>query len=247
MATLYGQMVDRRRRPSMRRSTTILMPTGGVRSRSASIAQLPALQQALEDLAKPPTPVPSSAPPSPSATPAPSKTPSPTSTPVTTPASTSSAAPTASVPVATGDEQVVNGGFESGVGQPWGLFLGPAAAATLSADTAHPGLDVLCTRRHHDWQSGVRRDLAPPGSSLEAGQQYAVTVSVCGRRPRDPRPGRLLGRGAFGRIVAVSPQWASQTFVFTASVGDPPPPSSRPRSCRSHDLVRRGVVPPGRP
>ena len=190
----------------------------------ALIAQLPALQQALEDLAKPPTPAPSSAPPSPSATPAPSKTPLPAATPVTTPDPTSSAAPTASVPVATGDEQVASGGFGAAWARRWGLFLGPAAAATLSADTADPGagrpLHASTSRPAVPRTPGSRS--ARPASLGGGAAVRADGLRACRRRPRDPRPGRLLGRGAvLGRIVAVSPQWTSQTFVFTASVGDP--------------------------
>jgi hypothetical protein len=29
------------------------------------------------------------------------------------------------------------------------------------------------------------------------------------------------GAQYFGRVVSATPQWSSQTFVFTASVGDP--------------------------
>jgi carbohydrate binding protein with CBM4/9 domain len=191
----------------------------------ALIRQLPALQKALEVLAEPPTPTPSSAPPSPTPTPVPTKTPAPTPTPTPVASASSSSSPTESQPIATGPEQVANGGFEQGVGQPWQLFLGPSAAATLAADKADPGAGTSSARIDITTGSTAYAgiSLRQASLSLEAGQQYAVTVSIRSAAVRDVRIRVASSGGAqyFGRVVSATPQWSSQTFVFTASVGDP--------------------------
>jgi carbohydrate binding protein with CBM4/9 domain len=126
--------------------------------------------------------------------------------------------------VPTGTDQVKNGGFESGVGAPWGLFVGPAAAATLAADTTSAGAGSTSARV--DITAGSTAyagiSLRQAGLSLEAGRQYVLTVSTRAAAPRDVRVRVASASGAqyFGRIVSVTPQWASQTFAFTASVGD---------------------------
>jgi len=191
----------------------------------ALIRQLPALQKQLEVLAVPPTPAPSSAPPSPTPTPVPTKTPAPTPTPTPVASASSSSSPTASLPIATGPEQVTNGGFESGVGEPWQLFLGPSAAATLAADSARAGAGASSARIDITTGSTAYAgiSLRQAGLSLEAGQQYALTVSMRSAATRDIRVRITSSADAqyFGRIVSATPQWASQTFIFTASVGDP--------------------------
>jgi Carbohydrate binding domain len=189
------------------------------------IVQLPALQKELDALAEPPTPAPSSAPPSPTPTPVPTKTPAPTPTPTPVASASSSSSPTESLPIATGPEQVANGGFESGVGEPWQLFLGPSAAATLAADRAGAGAGASSARIDITTGSTAYAgiSLRQAGLSLEAGQQYALTVSMRSAATRDIRVRITSSADAqyFGRIVSATPQWASQTFIFTASVGDP--------------------------
>jgi carbohydrate binding protein with CBM4/9 domain len=189
------------------------------------IVQLPELQKALDALALPPTPAPSTAPPSPTPTPAPTATPAPTPTPTAAPTGSSTSSPTETLPVATGPEQVANGGFEQGVGQPWQLFLGPSAAATLAADKADPGAGTSSARIDITTGSTAYAgiSLRQASLSLEAGQQYAVTVSIRSAAVRDVRIRVASSGGAqyFGRVVSATPQWSSQTFVFTASVGDP--------------------------
>ena len=190
------------------------------------IVQLPELQKALDALAEPPTPAPSSAPPSPTPTPIPTKTPAPTPTATPPPTGTPapSGNPTESLPIATGPEQVTNGGFEDGVGQPWQLFLGPGAAATLAADPTEAGAGASSARI--DITSGSLAyagiSLRQAGLSLEPGQQYALTVSMRSTAIRDIRVRIASSASAqyFGRIVSATPQWSSQTFVFTAGVGD---------------------------
>jgi len=191
------------------------------------IVQLPELQKALDALAEPPTPAPSTAPPSPSPTPTPvpTKSPAPTRTPTEAPTRSPGSSPTETVPVATGPDQVANGGFEEGVGQPWQLFLGAGAAATLAADPADAGAGARSARIDITTGSvayaGI--SLRQAGLSLEAGQQYALTVAMRASAVRDVRVRIASSGGAqyFGRVVSATPQWTSQTFIFTASVGDP--------------------------
>jgi hypothetical protein len=192
----------------------------------ALIRQLPELQKELDALAEPPTPAPSKPSPSPTPTPIPTKTPAPTPTATPPPTGTPapSGNPTESLPIATGPEQVTNGGFEDGVDQPWQLFLGPGAAATLAADPAEAGAGASSARI--DITSGSLAyagiSLRQAGLSLEPGQQYALTVSMRSTAIRDIRVRIASSAGAqyFGRIVSATPQWSSQTFVFTAGVGD---------------------------
>jgi len=189
------------------------------------IVQLPALQKELDALAEPPTPAPSKPSPSPTPTPVPTKTPAPTPTPTPTGTPAPSGNPTESLPIATGPEQLTNGGFEDGVDQPWQLFLGPGAAATLAADPAEAGAGASSARI--DITSGSLAyagiSLRQAGLSLEPGQQYALTVSMRSTAIRDVRVRIASSASAqyFGRIVSATPQWSSQTFVFTAGVGDP--------------------------
>ena len=193
----------------------------------ALIVQLPKLQAELDALAEPRTAPPSSPPPTPTPTPVPTKSPAPTATPAPSPTGSpaSSSSPTETLPVATGPEQVTNGGFEEGVGQPWQLFLGPGAGATLAVDPAGAGAGTSSARVDISTGSAAYAgiSLRQAGLSLEAGQQYALTVSMRSTAVRDVRVRIASSTGAqyFGRIVSATPQWASQTFVFTAGVGDP--------------------------
>ena len=227
MAALYKSMEDSASKTLTASVNNPERYRAGAEALVAAIRQLPELQKALDALAEPPTPAPSSAAPSPTATPAPTRTPTPTPTPTPAPTASPSSGPnpTDSLPVPTGPEQVQNGGFENGVGQPWQLFLGPSAAATLAPDSAAAGAGASSARV--DITSGSAAysgiSLRQAGLSLEAGQQYALTVSVRSAAVRDIRIRIASSDGAqyFGRIVSATPQWTSQTFVFTASLGDP--------------------------
>jgi hypothetical protein len=226
MAALYRQMVDSASKTldaSVNNNPEAYRR--GALALAGMIAKLPPLQRELEKLAVPPTPAPSSAPPSPTPTPVPTKTPAPTPTPTPVASASSSSSPTESLPIATGPEQVANGGFESGVGKPWQLFLGPYASATLAADSAGAGAGASSARIDITTGSTAYAgiSLRQAGLSLEAGQQYALTVSMRSAATRDIRVRIASSADAqyFGRIVSATPQWASQTFIFTASVGDP--------------------------
>lgn len=194
------------------------------------IGQLPELQAALDALAKErPSTAPSSAPPSvapsPSASgsltaePSPSASPEPTATPGPTPSSSAIPLPPA------GEEQIVNGGFEDGVGPPWGLYLGQGAAATLSADTAKPGAGRTSARvditSGSPAYSGI--SLRQAGLTLEAGRLYTLTVSARASVAREVRirVASTTGASYVNRIAQVGTAWTSVQIVFTAGVGDP--------------------------
>jgi hypothetical protein len=225
MAALYQEMQDSAAKTLTASVNNPARYRAGAEALVAAIRLLPALQKELDALAEPPTPAPSKPSPSPTPTPIPTKTPAPTATPTPTGTPAPSGNPTESLPIATGPEQVTNGGFEDGVGQPWQLFLGPGAAATLAADPTEAGAGASSARI--DITSGSLAyagiSLRQAGLSLEPGQQYALTVSMRSTAIRDIRVRIASSASAqyFGRIVSATPQWSSQTFVFTAGVGDP--------------------------
>jgi Carbohydrate binding domain len=189
------------------------------------IRQLPALQTALEKLAVPPTPAPSTPAPSPTRTAAPSPTPTPTPAPTAAPSASARATPSSSLPLPAGDEQIQNGGFETGVGQPWELLLIQGAEAALSADTATPGAGKTSARIDITNGSLAASGIAlrQSGLPLEAGRQYAVSLAVRASADREIRV-RLMGAGGgqySGTIVSATTAWTTQPFLFTAGVGDP--------------------------
>lgn len=193
------------------------------------IGQLPELQAALDALAESrPSVAPSSPPPSvapsPSASASPTAEPSPTSSPE--PAETPGPSPSSSIiplPPA-GEEQVVNGGFEDGVGPPWGLFLGQGAAATLSGDTAKPGAGRTSARvditTGSPAYSGI--SLRQAGLTLEAGRLYTLTLSARASVAREVRirVASTTGASYLNRIAQVGTAWTSIQIIFTAGVGD---------------------------
>ncbi len=187
------------------------------------ISQLPALQAELELLAVPPSPspTPSPSPPPPSSPP---PTPSPTPTPTIAPPSTAPPTP----PPASGqpaDEQIENGGFESGVVQSWALFVAPGARATLSPDTVAPGAGGTSARvditAGSPAYAGI--SLRQGGLQLEAGARYTVSLFIRSAAPRDLRI-RVASsnetRSYVTRDAASGTAWAPFTFTFTASQAD---------------------------
>ena len=193
------------------------------------IGQLPELQAALDALAESrPSTAPSSPPasvaPSPSASGSPTTEPSPaspepTATPGPSPSSSAIPLPPA------GDEQIVNGGFEEGVGPPWGLFLGQGAAATLSGDNAKPGAGRTSARvditSGSPAYSGI--SLRQAGLTLEAGRLYTLTLSARASAAREVRirVASTTGASYVNRIAQVGTAWSTIQIVFTAGVGDP--------------------------
>jgi hypothetical protein len=190
------------------------------------IRQLPAIQAELDKLALPPTPAPSTPPPSPTASAPASRTPSATTvpTPPSSPSASTSGAPTASLPGPVGDEQIENGGFEAGVGRPWALFLAPGAGATLSADAGTPGAGKTSARvditNASLASSGI--SVRQSGLSLEAGRLYALSLAVRAASDREIRARVTSASGGqyYGQVIAATTVWTTQTFVFTAGVGD---------------------------
>jgi hypothetical protein len=194
------------------------------------IRQLEVLQAELEAWARPPTAAPASPSPSPGASPSPGTSGSPTPTPTTPPSASPSGAPSASpsgsfvAPPATG-EQIENGGFESGVGSPWGLYLIAGASATLSADAVTPGAGASAARvdiaTGSTAYSGI--SLRQPGLSLEAGRYYTLTISARSASDREIRVriGSENGASYVNRIMPLTTTWSTLSTVFTAGVGDP--------------------------
>jgi len=189
------------------------------------IGQLPELQAALDALAESrPSAAPSVAPSpstaaSPTSEPSSTSSPEPTATPEPSPASSTIPLPPA------GEEQIVNGGFEEGVGPPWGLFLGQGAAATLSGDTAKPGAGRASARvditTGSPAYSGI--SLRQAGLALEAGRLYTLTISARAAAAREIRirVASTTGASYVNRIAEVGTAWTSIQIVFTAGVGDP--------------------------
>jgi hypothetical protein len=192
------------------------------------IDRIPPLQQALEDLlAAPPSIAPSASPPvaTPSPPP-PSATPSPapaTATPVPSTAKPSGSASVAPTPA--GDEQIVNGGFESALGPPWQLLVGGGADATMTTDTVNPGsgktsarIDIVASSTAY---GGI--SLQQAGIDLEAGRLYTLALTTRGASDRDLRIQISSTNDAayLTRLVTVGVAWAPSTFTFTAPVTDP--------------------------
>lgn len=230
MAAVYGAMSDT--------ATTTLDASilnsdayqSGAQRLADLIGQLAELQAALDALAESrQSATPASPPPSvePSATasgspttgPSPSSSAEPTATPEPTPSSSGIPLPPA------GEEQIVNGGFEDGVGSPWGLYLGQGAVATLSGDTAKPGagrasarVDITAGSAAY---SGI--SLRQAGLRLEAGRLYTLTMSARASVAREVRirVASTTGASYVNRIAQVGTAWTSIQIVFTAGVGDP--------------------------
>jgi Carbohydrate binding domain len=193
------------------------------------IAELPALQAALEALLVLPSPsIAPSASPSPSPpppTPSPSVAP-PTPSPAPSSAAPSSAsgAPSGGVPPPAGSEQLSNGDFEAGVGPPWALLVGAGAAATITADTMAPASGHTDARiditSGSDAYAGI--SLQQPGLRLVAGGQYTVTLAARGATDREIRVriASTVGASYLTRVATVGTAWTPLSFTFTAPVTD---------------------------
>ncbi|MGZ9275837.1 MAG: carbohydrate binding domain-containing protein [Candidatus Limnocylindrales bacterium] len=193
------------------------------------IADLPALQAELEALARAPvaTAVPTrSAPASPTATPTPraSSTPPPaTPSPTASPPPSPSLPPPSSASPVRGD-QIVNGGFESGVGAPWALQVAPGAAATVAADTVAPAAGKTAARIDISFGSPAYTgiSLVQPGLRMDAGAQYTISIAVRAAATRDIRVRIAAADGAsyLTRLATATTTWTTQSFTFIAPVSD---------------------------
>jgi len=155
----------------------------------------------------------------------PTSTPSPTAEPTETPASSASPTPPASPtssPV--GPSQLVNGGFESGVGLPWSLRVGPGADATLSADNDDPAAGKTAARVDISAVTAATRSvvLQQGGIRLAAGASYEIRASVRSAVPRDFRiqVASTDSEAYVTRLVSAGPSWSVMTITFIAPVSD---------------------------
>jgi hypothetical protein len=193
-----------------------------------ALAPLPALQDALEVLRAglpPPTPTPPPASPSATPTPIPSAPPSPTPAPTLAPASPNQASPSASAsPVVLGPSQIVDGGFESGVGPPWELRLEAGAGATLTADSQTRAVGAQSARVDIVAPTvafgGVT--VRQPGLRLEGGGRYTVRIALRATELREVRVHLVsqVGQTYLTRVATAGPVWSVATFTFTAPVSD---------------------------
>ena len=221
MAAVYGSIADTATETLGASINNSAEYESGARTIVAQIAELSALQAALDELARPqPTVAPTSPPPS--TAPSPSATASASARPSGSPTPTGSPS---GGPLPPSGEQVVNGGFEQGVGPPWGLFLGQGAAATLAPDTAKPGAGTTSARvditAGSQAYSGI--SLRQPGLKLEAGRLYTLSVAVRAASQRDirVRVASTTGASYVNRIAQVGTAWSTVAITFTAGVGDP--------------------------
>lgn len=191
-----------------------------------AILPLPGLQAELEELREgtaPPTPAPTASQ-RPSATPSPA----PTATPTTSPSSpTPSASPSASASTdvgALGPSQIVNGGFESGVGPPWELGVHPAASATLVADGEVRASGTRSARIEITAATSAFGSvtLRQPGLGLEAGRRYTVRVGIRAAESREVRIYLVSrsGQTYLTRVATAGLDWTVASFTFTAPVSD---------------------------
>ena len=185
---------------------------------SAMLAELPALNALLEGLREGRV-SPSSSPIGPSASPSASPSPNPTKTPVPTPSPpppspTSTLPPPASpsvAPTQPATNDIVDPGFETGIGAPWELSVSSSATATWTADTAV----------HEGGTTSARVDIAVAGPerasvavrqgglAIEAGSHYLATISVRADTTREVvlRIASADGVTYATRLFSVGPEW----------------------------------------
>ncbi len=191
-----------------------------------ALVPLPGLQAELEELREgtaPPTPAPTTSL-RPSATPPPAATPTPSAS-ASSPTTTASPSPSASTNIgALGPSQIVNGGFESGVGPPWELGVHPAASATLDTDqdvraSGTRSARIEITSATTAFGSVTLRQ---PGLRLDAGGRYTVRVGVRAAASREVRI-YLVSRSGdtyLTRVAMAGLDWTVASFTFTAPVSD---------------------------
>jgi hypothetical protein len=191
------------------------------------IGQLPALQKELDALAVSTPP----APPSPSVSPPPSVAPS---TAPPSPSAPPSVAPSRSAPASGSpgaspsivlDEQIVNGGFEAGVDQPWQLFARPGISATLVKDPTAPAQGAASARVDIGSPSVAYSAISLQQGDLhiEAGRYYTLSLMVRSAMSREIRIGISSTDGEaayFTRDAIATPVWTPVSFTFPATATD---------------------------
>jgi Carbohydrate binding domain len=159
---------------------------------------------------------PSPSPPSPS--PPPSVAPPSSGPPSSAPSGSASASPVV-------DEQIINGGFEAGVGPPWQLLARPGINATLTKDTVAPGAGAASARVDITSPSVAYSaiSLQQVNLHIEAGRYYTMSLMVRSASPRDIRIGISSTDGEasyFSREAVATPAWAPISFTFAAPATD---------------------------
>lgn len=147
-----------------------------------------------------------------------------TGPPVSASPGASGALPSEPVGPALGPEQIANGGFESGVGDPWILLLADDADATLGRETELPGVGEISARIDITAESAARSGISLRHERIElvAGRRYVVSLWLRSSANRDIRV-RVASRdgGVYASQIAIAgPLWAPQSWVFTASASD---------------------------
>lgn len=191
------------------------------------LADLPALQDELMQLESIPSRTPSSSSSAPSdEPPVPSSTVSPSETapsPVPSPAPSASSTPSP-LPSPAGPSQVVNGGFEAGVGPPWSLRMGFGAQATIRADRETFAAGGTAARVDITTESPAFSGivLRQPGLRLAAGARYEIRAALRAATPRDVRiqVSSQAGETYLTRVATATGAWSVASFVFTAPVSD---------------------------
>jgi hypothetical protein len=186
------------------------------------------LQTALDALAvSTPSPPPSpSASASPSVVPSPSR-PSPSPPPSVAPPSSGapSSGPSGSASASPIAEQIVNGGFEAGVGPPWQLLARTGISATLTQDTVAPPAGAASARVDITSPSIAYSAISLQQGDLhiEAGRYYTLSLMVRSAGTRDIRIGIMSTGGEapyYSREVGATPAWTPISFTFAASATD---------------------------
>lgn len=205
----------------------------------ATLKLLPPLDDQLTVLLAGPPPSPSevassgpSTAPSPSVVASPSAVPSATAAPATAAPASPTLAPSlpASVPPSVvptappGPNEVLNPGFEQGVGPPWALVLTQTAQATIAPDTTEhaPGgstasarIDIQDPTPAIAWISLQQR-----GLKIDAGAYYQVSVALRASATREvvvriaSATGGTLGTGS--RRYSIGPGWSVVSFQMTS-------------------------------
>jgi hypothetical protein len=192
-----------------------------------ALVPLPGLQAELEELREgtaPPTPAPPTSSPRPSPTSSPDATPTPAPSPPS-PSPTAAASPSASTGTgALGPSQIVNGGFESGVGPPWELRIHPAASATVEADQVVHASGTRSARIEIAAATTAFGSvtLRQPGLRLDAGGRYTVRVGLRAAESREVRIYLVSqsGQTYLTRVATAGLDWTAASFTFTAPVSD---------------------------
>lgn len=132
--------------------------------------------------------------------------------------------PSGPTPSAAPGEQIVDGGFELGVGQPWVFSVAPGSAAELRADAEEPAQGSAAARVEISLPSSAFSGISlhQDGLVLAAGARYTVSVRLRAAAPREVRihVASSVGASYLTRVATIDTDWMSHSFTFTAPVSD---------------------------